>query len=283
MERSVRRRVFAVIIWIGFILCACSEKEVPVSLTLPEEENQEIFVITEQDQKLSEENCEKIDLDDCDGELRITEGGDYYLYGCLEGKLVVDAYEDETVHLYLADVEITSPAGPAVNVVSASKLIMTLVSDTENILTDTADYKGYEDTEGCLYSVADLTINGDGLLYVYGYYEDGIRSKDVIKILGSRIDVQAKADGIRGNDGIMVKDVQLKVQSERNGLRTTKQGTDTKGTVEISGGSLEIISGGSGIYAAADLYMRNCSCRINSVEEKMRVEGTDYIGEGCID
>ncbi|MDE7247637.1 MAG: hypothetical protein K2N43_07095, partial [Lachnospiraceae bacterium] len=55
-----------------------------------------------------------------------------------------------------------------------------------------------------------------------------------------------------------------------------------KGVVEIRVGMLSMIVGKNGIYAVSDLYMRDCACSVNSVEEKVRVEGTAYIADGCL-
>ncbi|MBD5504950.1 MAG: carbohydrate-binding domain-containing protein [Lachnospiraceae bacterium] len=282
-SKKIRGKCAIAIVCAVFMLCACSEEVSTGSANLPEGIESDIFVITEQDRKTEGGYDAQIDLNNIAGEFMITEGGDYLLYGSTEGKIVVEAYEDELVHLYLAGVNIKSLSGPAIYVSSAAKVIVTLMSDTDNTLSDSVDYKGYEDTESCLYCVADLTINGDGNLYVYGYYADGIRSKDRIKILSGKIDVQSKGDGIRGNDGILVKAGVLKIQSESNGLRTANQGTGEKGSIEICGGTQEITSGGNGIYSISNLYMQDCKSSIRSVKERTRAEGVCYITEGCMD
>lgn len=268
------------IMGMAVLLCACSVEEASLEGASQVGEGRDIFVVTRQDQKTEAGDAEEIHLDECGGMLRITEGGDYLLHGRMEGQIVIEAYEDELVHLYLAGVEVTSAAGPAVSVSGASKLIMTLVSDTDNVLSDSANYEGYEETQGCLYSVADLTVNGDGTLYVYGYHEDGIRSKDRVRILDSVVGVQAKGDGIRGNDGVVIKDASVNIESEGNGIRTANRDEGIKGIVEICGGSLGVTAGRNGIYAANDVYIKDCVYNIHSVEEQVRTEGTGYTGNG---
>lgn len=235
-----------------------------------------------------EEKVETVNLDDETGEVLLTGSGDIRLSGSLDGSVVIDAAEDELVHLYLAGVDISSGRGPAIVIRGAAKVIVTLVSGTENVLTDSPDYtdpegrKRYEETPACLYSICDLTVNGDGTLRVYGYYEDGIRSKDRMKLLGGSVEVQAKGDGIRGNDGILIRDVSVEVQSEKNGLRTTNRGEDDRGVIEISGGTVSVVAGEKGIYTASDLYLYRCQCSVNAVEEKVKAEGTACIAEGCL-
>ena len=230
------------------------------------------------------EQTKQTDLDAYEaGEVIISAGGDMWISGSLDGQLVIDAEEDELVHLYLAGVEITSPNGPALRVEEAFKVIMTLVSDTENVLTDSPDYTDYEETPACLYSACDLTINGDGALHITGHHEDGIRSRDRIKLLDGTLSVQAKGDGVRGNDGIYMQNASVRIESEKNGLRTVNQGADDRGVIEISGGTLSVIAGQNGVSAASDVYLYGGRCSVNAVEEKVRAEGTAYIAQGCME
>ncbi len=263
-------------------LAACGGEDAG---TGKEEAWRDIFKITGQDERTQPQDLQTINLDDCEEDtILLTQAGDIWLSGSLEGgKIVVDVDEDELVHLYLAGVNIASGQGPAILVEEASKTIVTLVSDTENVLSDSPDYTGYEERRACLYSVSDLTINGDGSLQVFGYHEDGIRSKDRVKLLGGHIGVQAKGDGIRGSDGILLADTTVDIQSEQNGLRTANQGADGRGAVEVRDGVLTVIAGKNGIYAASDLYMRDCTYSVNSVEEKVRAEGETHIAAGCME
>lgn len=264
-----------------FLLTACAGEEAGVK---QEEPWQEVFQITGQDERTQPQDPQTVNLDDYGkNTVLLAQAGDIWLSGSLEGgQVIVDVDEDEMVHLYLADVTISSDHGPAILIEEASKVIVTLVSDTENVLSDSPDYTDYEESKACLYSVSDLTINGEGTLRVYGYHEDGIRSKDRIRLLGGQIEVQAKGDGVRGNDGILLADTTVDIQSEQNGLRTANQGAEGRGAVEIRGGSLSVIAGKNGIYAASDLYMQDCVCSVNSVEEKVRVQGEAHIADGCL-
>lgn len=246
---------------------------------------------TVQDQRTKPEDEGKVktvNLDEAADGITLMESGDIRLTGSLDGAVTIDAAEDELVHLYLEGVAIASGRGPAIAVRGASKVIVTLVSGTENVLTDSPDYTDpdgqikYEEMPACFYSACDLTINGDGMLRVYGYYEDGIRSKDRLKLLGGSIEVHAKGDGLRGNDGILIQDASVEVQSEKNGIRTTNPGEDDKGVIEISGGTVAVVAGEKGVYTASDLYLYQCQCSVNAVEEKVKAEGTAYIAEGCL-
>lgn len=229
------------------------------------------------------EKTERMDLDACESGRVTLDGGDIWLSGSLEGQVVIDAEEDELVHLYLAGVEITSLNGPAVCIEEASKVVVTLVSGTENVLTDSPDYTDYEECPACLYSVCDLTINGSGALRVSACHEDGVRGKDRIRLLDGTVSVQARGDGIRGNDGIYIQNASVSVESEKNGLRTVNQGADDRGVIEINGGTLSVVAGQNGVSAASDLYLYDGLCSVNAVQEKVRAQGSVRIAKGCME
>ncbi|MDE7232090.1 MAG: carbohydrate-binding domain-containing protein [Lachnospiraceae bacterium] len=282
MKRTAGCKSTAAAVCAALFLTACAGESPAAGEARPETAWQAAFAITREDQKTEPEQPREVQLPVETGTFLITEGGEYLLFGSMEGQIIVDACEDELVHLYLAGVSVTSPQGPAIRIEEASKVVVTLVSETENVLTDSPDYTGYEDTEGCLYSAADLTINGGGSLSVIGYHEDGIRSRDVVKILDVSVNVQAKGDGIRGNDGVAVKNSQIRIESEGSGIRTTRQGESARGVIEIDGGTLQLVAGKNGIWSVSDLHMQDCRCTINAVEEKTRIEGRNAIEEGCM-
>ncbi len=246
---------------------------------------------TVQDRRISpvdEAKIESVDLNACKGTLILAGSGDIRLSGSLEGSVVVDTAEDELVHLYLDGVEINAYRGPALRIEEAAKVVVTLMPGTENVLTDSPDYVepqggvSYEEMPACLYSVCDLTVNGDGALRVYGYYEDGIRSKDRIRLLGGSVSVQAKGDGIRGNDGILIQDASVEVQSEKNGIRATAQGENDRGVIEVKDSTVSVVAGEKGVYTASDLYLYDSRCSVNAVEEKVKAGGTACIAGDCL-
>lgn len=281
MNRRYRKAGVFCSLCAALFLTACTGENLQEE---PQAVWEDVFPVTGQDERTQPQEPREVDLDACGKEgVLLTQAGDIWLSGSLEGgQVIVDVDEDELVHLYLAGVSISSGQGPAILVEEASKVIVTLVSETENVLADSPDYTDYEESRACFYSVSDLTINGAGTLRIYGYHEDGIRSRDRIRLLGGQIEVQSKGDGVRGNDGILIADTRLDIQSEQNGLRTANQGADGRGTVEIRGGDLSVIAGKNGIYAASDLYMRDCTYSIRSVEEMMRTEGLTHIADSYL-
>lgn len=241
--------------------------------------------ITSADTKCGDAAAREVRLDTAAGETRpwytvegdilsIVEEGAYVLRGKWNGGIRVSVYDDELVHLILDNAEIENDKGPAVLVENADKVVITLAEGTQNTLSDGAGYDG--EAEACLYSVADLTINGHGKLHVYGYRHDAIRSKDCLKIVESDVSVRAKNNGIRGNDGVIIKDSQVEVESEGTGI-VSKGGRDY---VILEGGRCQVTSGENAI--SADVYVAASACELQlyAVMETIRCGGIKEVDEG---
>ena len=260
------------------LLCGC-DADIPGTTQNTQALHTPQIKITTADTTVTEENAVAINLEEIDSVCSITDPGPFLLSGNLRGQVQIDA-QDQVVHLILGGVEVESLLGPALNVISAGKVIITLQNGTENTFRDTAEYPKGSQENACIYSQCDLTFNGTGALNVTGYYEDAIRTKDVLKILGGNVFVQSKRDGIRGNDGIVVTCQTLSVQSERHGLYTTKTGKPSKGNVEIYGGDHSVIAGGYAISCMTDLYVNDCSVYTAGVLGNYQVSGHSFIAEG---
>lgn len=238
------------------------------------------IVLTAADQETACTEQKAVDLNQIEEETyRITQPGCYLLSGELNGTIQIDV-EDQLIHLVLNGIAVESSHGPALEVVSAGKLFITLQEGSENFLLDAAIYPKASDANACLSSSCDMTINGTGSLHVYGYYKDAIHSKDVLKILGGNLFVQAKRNGLRGNDGVVVRCESLDVQSEKNGIQTTKTGEGPKGNIEIYDSVCSVIGGEYAISCASDLYIADSSIYAMGVLADTKAEGSSMIEEG---
>ena len=190
----------------------------------------------------------------------ITSAGTYRISGTLDdGQIIVDTQAEETVVLVLDGVDITSSTSAPVYVRNAKKTVITLAGGSENTLTDGAAYV-FDDAESgepnaTLFSKDDLTINGSGSLVVNANYNNGITSKDDLKITGGTITVYAVNDGIKGRDSIAVLDGIITISAGGDGLQSTNDVDGEKGYISIEGGSLQITAGLDGIQAQTDLQI----------------------------
>ena len=126
----------------------------------------------------------------------ITAAGTYTLSGTLNnGQVIVETDDEEPVVLILNGVDITYSTSAPIFVSNAEKVVITLADGTENVVTDGETYL-FADAEtdepnAAIFSKDDLTINGSGSLTVYANYNNGITSKDDLKIISSNITVNA--------------------------------------------------------------------------------------------
>ena len=261
-------------------MCACADlNNIEQNDTVSKEQVSGEYEITKADQTIEPERPKYINLSETSGNYVIQDGGEYVISGESKYTLVIDA-QDQMVKLFLDGVKISVSEGAAINVVSASKVIIILMDGTKNVMENSPQKKVTDESSAVIYSVADLTINGTGEMSVYGYNEDGIRTKDILKILGGYIYVKAKQDGLRGSDGIFLLNAEIRVESEGNGIVSTNIGKKGKGAIIIDNEKLSIISGEYGIVCAENLYVKNSDVFLKSVIGDMKVEGELFADEG---
>lgn len=199
----------------------------------------------------------------------ITAAGTYNISGTLnDGQIVVNAADSDKVVLVLDGADITCSTSAPIYVLSADKVVITLAEGTENSVTDGTAYV-FENAESdepnaAIFSKDDLTINGDGSLTVNANYNNGIVSKDDLKITGGTVTVNAVNDGIKGKDSIAVKDGVITVNAGSDGLQANNDEDTEKGYIAIEGGTLAITSGLDGIQAETNLSVSDGTITIVS-------------------
>lgn len=185
------------------------------------------------------------------GKIIISKGGNYVLSGTLEdGQILISTNEDEKVTLYLNGVTITSKSGPAILEEQSDKLILSLVKETINQITDSENYDSTDDWASAIYAQDSLTINGEGSLKIQANYKDGIVSKDILTITNSSVSVNAKDDGILGRDGIVVAGAVLNLNVNGDGIKTTNEEDSEKGSIYLEDGTFSIQAGADGIQSS---------------------------------
>lgn len=182
----------------------------------------------------------------------IEASGEYVLSGSsANGQLVVNADKDAEIKLVLKGLDLSCENNAPIYVKKAKKVIITLEDGTENVLTDGESYEleGDENTDGCLFSKADLTINGSGSLTVNANYKHGIVSKDDLVITDGSINVTSASTALEGKDCVKISGGELNLDAGKDGIRSTNDEEDDKGFISVSGGNIEIISNGDAFQA----------------------------------
>ncbi len=196
-------------------------------------------------------------------------GGVYVIRGSLSnGQLRVDSADDQTVRLVLSGVDIHSQTTAPLFVKQSAKTVITLAAGSQNTLSDAAEAV-FEDTEneepsGALFSKSDLTINGDGALAVTAAFRDGIVSRDGLKFAGGQVTVTAVDDAVMGRDYVMMRDGDYTLTAEGDGVKSTNDGGDYVGFVQIEGGTLAITSAKDGVQALTALRVDGGDIRVNA-------------------
>lgn len=184
--------------------------------------------------------------------ITITSAGTYNITGSLtDGKVIVDTQDEEDVKLILSNVNISCSTSAPLFVKDAEKVIIVLADSSENYFADGSYYQDLVDNEpnATIFSKSDLTIFGDGSLFVTANYNDGISSKDGLIITSGIININANDDGIRGKDYLIIHDGSFTVVAGGDGLTSDIETNSELGYISIDRGTYSITSGGDGISA----------------------------------
>jgi hypothetical protein len=91
-----------------------------------------------------------------------------------------------------------------------------------------------------LFSKSDLTITGSGTLNVTSDFNDGITSRDSLKITDGTIAVKSKADGIVGRDVAAIKEGTITIDAGKDSIRSANDTDEGPGNILIAGGTLAV-------------------------------------------
>ncbi|MBQ3473829.1 carbohydrate-binding domain-containing protein [Candidatus Saccharibacteria bacterium] len=208
---------------------------------------------------------------------KIMKSGIYHLTGSIpDGSITIDITKEDVVKLILDNVTIKNSTGPAISCLDGDDLVIELVG--ENSLEDGAEYSGNlnEDIEGALYSRADLTFEGDGILNLTGNYQDGIVAKDDLKIKSGTYNITAADDAIRGKDSVYILNGDFKLESTADAIKSTNETTAGKGFILIENGTFDIKSGAKGIKAINSILIYGGEYEINSYDDA--IHSNNYVG-----
>ncbi|MBI9076401.1 MAG: carbohydrate-binding domain-containing protein [Desulfatibacillum sp.] len=188
----------------------------------------------------------------------IGSAGTYRISGTLvDGRIIVDTSDSDTVFLIFNGVSVASTISAPLFIADAGNVVIELCENTENYFTDSASYiygdPEEDEPDAPVFSKSDLTIQGSGLLSVDANYNDGIKSKDGLTILGGTIVVSSVDDGIQGKDYLNIQGGTFTLDVGGDGLKSSKEGDPDLGYINISGGIFIIDSGGDAIQAETNI------------------------------
>lgn len=212
----------------------------------------------------------------------ISQAGTYILSGtATNGRIIVSADKKAEVKLIFNGLDITCSDNAPLLVSKAKKVYIVLEDGTENVLTDSASYSLGEDdsnTDGAIFSKADLTINGSGTLTVNANYKHGIVSKDDLVITDGNINVISASTAMEGKDSVKISGGTFNISAGTNGIKSTNTEASDKGFISVTGGSFTVVTNNDAFEAETVLSIQGGSFDITtgggSANASMKSDGT---------
>ena len=215
--------------------------------------------------------------------LTINTAGNYVLSGaCANGAVIVDADLLDRVHIIFNGLNLTNTSGPAVWVKNADKVVFTLADATTNILTDAVTYAdtSAEAPTSCLYATCNIAFNGIGTLSVNGRYNNGISTKDDLRIVSGTINVSAVNNALKGNDSVAILDGIITIDSQDDAIKSDKMDDPQKGFIFVKGGSFTIRAADDAFQAFTFIELQGGTFSIQAGGRRINCE-TSYVSETC--
>lgn len=222
----------------------------------------EIVEIPESDFKIVPLSEGTIEYDRETNTYNIKCAGEYDCFGSLnEGQLRVVAGEEDEVVINLNNCMLSNSSESPIYIESAGKVEISANADSINMIYDLRSSElEYDDTAGsaAIYAQCDLTLKGKGVLEIISQYNNGVHTKDDLKIKNLALNVKAVNNALKGNDSISIESGELLIVSTGgDALKTTStdlsKNGELRGAVNIKGGSLKLYSACDGIDAATDV------------------------------
>jgi len=211
----------------------------------------------------------------------ISAAGTYRISGELsDGKIVVAAGKEDVVRIILDDASITSSTGSAIEVDESNETLLYLEKGTSNSVSDASTYADTAEdaANAAIYSMADLTIAGEGSLAVNGNYQDGIVSKDGLVIASGNLNVTAADDGIKGKDYVAMLGGNVEITAAEDGIKSTNDTDEDRGWLHQYGGQLSVAAGDDGIKAEQVLTLSGGTATVSKSNEGLEAPTVNLSG-----
>ncbi len=202
-------------------------------------------------------------------DLTLTEAGVYVLSGTAENTVIcIETGDEDNVQLVLNGLSVTNTDIPCIYVKNADKVFVTTISDSSLSVTGTFTADGDTNTDAAIFSMSDLVLNGTAALTVNST-DNGIVSKDDLKVTGGTYTVTAASKAFEANDSIRIADGTFDI-SAAEGIESTY--------ILINGGTIGIEAGDDGINAAIKSDAYRAALEINGGEITVTMASGDTDG-----
>lgn len=285
MKRKIIIGVVLIILMISLTGCSLktnktsTDNSVSSNSTTTQLSKSELFTDRDLEQNVDTSNATKYTVSD-NNNITIDKEGIYVISGsATNASIIVDTDDESKVQLVLSDLTITNESAPCIYVKNADKVFVTLTGSNDLSVSGTFSTDNETNTDAVIFAKDDLVINGTGTLEVLST-NNGITSKDDLKITGGTINIDCTADALEANNSIVISDGNITINTKKDGLHAEYDEDDSQGFIYIAGGTLNITASDDAIHATTIVQIDGGTITINSKEG---IEGTYIqINDGTI-
>lgn len=180
----------------------------------------------------------------------LTENTVFELSGVFYGNILVEIDDDIKLELVLKGLTIYSYDASPILVSGGDKVTISAKKETQNLIFDLRDAVGEEDISAAIYTTCDLDIQGKGELYVTSENNNGVHTKDDLKVKNLTLQVDCRDNALKGNDSVTIESGTITlIARSGDGIKTSNSELSSKGKQK---GTISILDGDILIYAASD-------------------------------
>lgn len=197
----------------------------------------------------------------------------YQISGELVGNIIIEAEDDIRFELELTGLHLSTDRECPIVITSGDKVNITAKKSYDNYIYDWRPAVSEEEYAGAIHSECDLVIGGKGNLTIYSAYNNGIHGKDDLQVKNLTLSVDCMHNALKGNDSVSIDGGNLVlVARQGDGIKTSNSDVSEKGkqrgTITLSGCSVDIYTACDGINAAYDVIVEDSATTLNIYTDK---------------
>lgn len=225
----------------------------------------DIFTNRDLEQNVDTSEAEKYEVKD-NNDINITKEGIYVISGNAKNvSIIINVSDEEKVQLVLSNLTITNESNPCIYVKNSDKTFITLEGTNSLSVNGTFTTDNDTNTDAVIFSIDDLVINGTGNITINST-DNGITSKDDLKITGGTINITCVSDAIEVNNSVLISDGTININSKKDGIHVEYAEDNSVGSIYISGGNFNIKAGDDAIHAVTSVQIDGGTFTINAGE-----------------
>ena len=207
---------------------------------------------------------------------RLSENSVYSISGKLKGNIVIDVGDDYKFDLELHGFSMISDSINPITVLSGNEVAIKAKKGFSSYIYDTREAIDENDESlysGAVHSEVDLEISGKGSLTVVSENNNGIHTKDDLRVKNLTLTVSCVDNALKGNDSVSIENAMTTLISRSgDGIKTSNSDISEKGNqrgnITVTGGEHTIYAACDGIDAAHNVEINDSSTKISIYTDK---------------